>query len=223
MKVSIKIKPQHKILLFLLVAVALVISTTMGTLAWLTSQTETLTNTFTYGQVVITMDEASVNEYGEVNPQSGRVTENTYKLIPGHTYVKDPTIHVDDDSENCFIFVKITNGLVGKNGDSFASFTLTDLPADDSVNGSKLQWVEYSTEDNETVYYLNGAVLPGSDVNVFKQFTFSSAVGSEEISALENSEITLVGYAIQAEGFTDENGGLHVDTAWQALENASKF
>ena len=34
------------------------------TVAWLTSTTETVTNTFSYGNVKITLDEAKVTEYG---------------------------------------------------------------------------------------------------------------------------------------------------------------
>mgnify|MGYP003298997866 CR=1 FL=1 len=34
------------------------------TLAWITAQSTVVTNTFTYGQIEITLDEAKVTEYG---------------------------------------------------------------------------------------------------------------------------------------------------------------
>lgn len=70
----------------------------MGTLAWLTD-TDTAVNTFTIGQVDILLDEADVDENGKLllddegNPLE-RVKENEYHLIPGQTYIKDPTVTV---------------------------------------------------------------------------------------------------------------------------------
>ena len=95
-------------------AVLLVAGSIAGTFAYLTSLTGTVTNTFTAGNVKITLDEAIVDEYGNVitGDGAGRTSEGrTYKLIPGHEYVKDPTIHVSGDSEDCWLFVKINNGI----------------------------------------------------------------------------------------------------------------
>ena len=101
--------------LALILALVLVFGAAVGgTIAYLTD-TDTVTNTFTVGKVDITLDEAKVTEYGVIDSTANtRVTENTYKLIPGHTYTKDPTIHVDADSEKCWLFVKIENGLEDK-------------------------------------------------------------------------------------------------------------
>ena len=108
--------------LMTVLALVLVIALSVaGTYAYLTSQ-DSVTNTFTVGNVAITMDEADVNEYGEkLNNQgtvavegdtlAARVAGNEYKLVPSHTYVKDPTIHVGANSEDCYLFVEITNGL----------------------------------------------------------------------------------------------------------------
>ena len=101
-------KTTKKALLLALCAVLLVVSTVFATMAYLTSTTEVVKNTFTVGNVKITLDEAKVNEYG-VKDGDTRVTENTYKLMPGHTYTKDPTIHVDANSEDCWLFVKIVD------------------------------------------------------------------------------------------------------------------
>ncbi len=214
---KISIKPQYKILLYILAACVLVVSTTLGTLAWLTSQTETVTNTFTYGKVQITMDEAVVDENGVAADQANNRTEtgNEYKLVPGRNYVKDPTIHVDPDSENCFLFVKIENQI-----GTAASYTLTDLSAGMATNGNSvidydIPWELLETNGNTSIYYLPFAVLPGADVEVFPEFTFSSAVS--DMAPYEDQQINITAYAIQAEGFTDENGMVQRDTAWAAL------
>lgn len=105
-------------------AVLLVCLSVGATLAFLTDTTGTVQNTFTVGNVSIVnggLDEADVNEYGEPVDANGktqaevgegwtaadRVTKNKYKLIPGHTYVKDPTIHIDATSEEAYVFFTI--------------------------------------------------------------------------------------------------------------------
>ena len=84
-------KTTKKALLLALCAVLLVVSTVFATLAYLTSTTKVVTNTFTVGDIVITLDETDVDVYGKKDGET-RVLKNDYKLIPGHNYTKDPTI-----------------------------------------------------------------------------------------------------------------------------------
>lgn len=83
-----------------------------GTLAYLTAKTNTITNTFTVGNVAITLTE---HQYDETNTTSAKMVNNqlvpvtnsqTYPLIPGTIYYKDPTVAVDAASEDCWLFVK---------------------------------------------------------------------------------------------------------------------
>ena len=97
-------KRTKKILSLALCAVLLVAGTVATTVAYLTSTTEVVNNTFTVGNVSITLDEADVDVYGVKNGTT-RDTTNQYKLIPGHKYVKDPTIHVGATSEDVLLFV----------------------------------------------------------------------------------------------------------------------
>lgn len=90
-----------------MMAVLLVAASVMGTLAYLTS-TDTVKNTFTVGKVAITLDEAEVTEYGEAVTPASRVKENTYKLLPGHTYNKDPMVTVLAGSEPSYIKMTVT-------------------------------------------------------------------------------------------------------------------
>lgn len=80
-----------------------------GTLAYLTS-TDTVTNTFTVGNVSIKLDEAKVGTDGKAltGDSAERVKENSYKLMPGHTYDKDPTVTVNAGSEESYIKVVVT-------------------------------------------------------------------------------------------------------------------
>ena len=119
-------------LLTMLGAVALIGSIGVGsTLAYLSSTTDEVVNTFTVGEVKITLDESKYdNATGTLNVAE-RVKSNEYiDMIPGSTYAKDPTVHVSADSEDCYVFVKIT-GLnstlsVKKDDAEFDNWTLVD-------------------------------------------------------------------------------------------------
>lgn len=77
-----------------------------GTLAYFTDTTGNVENTFTMGKVKITLDETNIND-----PNGDRVTENDYTgtaMVPGHVFQKDPTIHVEANSEESYIFLDMT-------------------------------------------------------------------------------------------------------------------
>lgn len=105
-------KTKRKALLLSLCAVLLVVASVMGTMAYLTS-TDTVNNTFTVGKVKITLDEAEVNVNGEKISEK-RVQDNEYKLMPGHTYIKDPTVTVKEGSEDSYVRLKVTFNNVSK-------------------------------------------------------------------------------------------------------------
>lgn len=95
-------KTKSKALLLTLCAVLLVAASVLGTMAYLTS-TDTVTNTFTVGKVEIKLDETDVT-----NPTGSRVQANSYKLMPGTTYTKDPTVTVKAGSEESYVRMKVT-------------------------------------------------------------------------------------------------------------------
>ncbi|MDY5219812.1 MAG: TasA family protein [Eubacteriales bacterium] len=83
-----------KKILVLAVSVALVaILAIGGSLAYFTDTTETKTNEFTVGNVDIELSEPE--------------WEGTANLMPGVTYPKDPTITVQDGSQDCWVFMKV--------------------------------------------------------------------------------------------------------------------
>lgn len=100
-------KTKSKALLLTLCAVLLVAASVMGTMAYLTS-TDKVENTFTVGNVKITLDEAKVNTDGSLVEGAARVKANEYKLLPGHTYTKDPTVTVKAVSESSYVRMKVT-------------------------------------------------------------------------------------------------------------------
>lgn len=185
-------KTMKKALALAICAVLLVTATVFTTIAYLTSQ-DTVTNTFTIGNVKITLDEADVDAYGvaikPVAPATSvpRVKANEYKLIPGHSYTKDPTIHVAAGSEDCWLFVKLENGLAG------AEAAGTTIAAQMTSNG----WTLIDSTNN--VYARAGAKgTAGTDVAVFGSFKLSDSVNLTDYA---DAEIVVTAYAIQADGF----------------------
>ncbi|MBR5547711.1 MAG: SipW-dependent-type signal peptide-containing protein [Clostridia bacterium] len=166
-----------------------------GTLAWLTSSSEQVVNTFTTGKVNITLDEADTNEYGVAVSGASRVTENDYLLMPGHTYVKDPIVHVTADSEPCYLFVEVINELAAIEAD-------TKIVDQMKAKG----WENLSGN----IYYYSTVVDArdgAKDIPVFETF---KVVGTlENGTTYDNKTIKVTAYAIQADGF---------DTAAEAWE-----
>ena len=178
-----------KALVLALCAVLLVVSTVFATMAYLSSTTEVVKNTFTVGNVQITLDEAEVDEYGVEVANANRVIENTYKLLPGHTYVKDPTIHVAEGSEACYLFIKVTNDIaaIEKSGKTVAEQLAT--------NG----WT--ALDANKGIYYKAASIDARSaaiDVAVFSSITID---GKANVADYADKTITVQAYAIQADGF----------------------
>lgn len=107
-----KAKTKTKALLMSLCAVLLVAASVLGTMAYLTDSKD-VKNTFTVGNVSIDLDEAKVDEKGNLvknqdDTLADRVTQNEYKLLPGHTYTKDPTVTVLAPSVESYVRMKVT-------------------------------------------------------------------------------------------------------------------
>lgn len=101
-------KKAKKVLALLLCAVLLVGASVMGTLAWLTDKTETVTNTFTAGEVDITLKESPYDPEDDSYAEPAEGTKNSYPAIPGAAYKKNPVVAVENDSEDSYLFVKFS-------------------------------------------------------------------------------------------------------------------
>lgn len=190
-------KSKKKVFVTVLCAAALVVASVLGTMAYLTSQTETVTNTFTVGNVEITLDETDVTPMG-VKDTDARVKGNEYKLIPGHTYIKDPTVHVDTDSEESWLFVKVVDEIADIEAD-------TTVAAQMAANG----WT--AVEGATNVYAYKDTVTAGQDINVFENFTIK---GNAAVADYADKTITIKAYAIQADGFDTAAEAWAAAPAW---------
>ena len=201
-----------KILSLALSAVLLVGATIAGTVAYLTS-TKTVTNTFTYGNVSITMDEVKVDEYGKAltGNAAGRIpasaedqSKNAYKLIPGHTYEKDTKVHVAAGSESCYLFVEIDA--------NFAE--VTNVHSVLTSNG----WSPIASNSN--IYCYSAIVTAGSSVVVIDDFTVNADLEQDSTNFNSLTSADFVAYAVQSDGFTSAESKTAID-AWNATFGAT--
>ena len=184
---------KSKVLLTLLCAVALVVTSVFGTLAYLQS-TDVVENTFTVGKVVITLDEAPVDAEGNATT-AARVKANAYKLMPGHEYDKDPTVHVEAGSENCYVFVKVENGIAAIESKAEGYESIADQI---TANG----WTALTGVDGvENVFYKTWKQGDTADLQVFAEFEVDGAATNQQIAQYSSSKIIINAYAVQADGF----------------------
>lgn len=202
-----KAKTKTKALLMSLCAVLLVAASVLGTMAYLTDSKD-VKNTFTVGNVAITMDETDVDDS---TPNKERDQANSYKLLPGHTYTKDPIIHVDANSEDCYLFVKVDNQIaaIEANGN-------TTVAAQMEAKGWK------AVEGKDGIYVYVGttaapvAVKANDNVTVFEQLVIAGTVNGDTLKAYENKTITVTAYAVQKDGFE----GKTADQIWSTAFGA---
>lgn len=204
-----------------LAALALVAAISIGgTLAYLTS-TDKVENTFTVGNVAIKLDEAKANTDGTLVPNVDRVKTNDYKLLPGHTYNKDPMVTVLKDSETSYIKMTVT---FSKANELDAIFAPTGAELTSIFNGyDAANWTykgnTKNTTDNTRTYefwYKEAVGAPTADVALdalFDSITVPGTITNEQLATIAGMTITVNAYAIQADGFAT------ADAAWTAYNN----
>jgi len=203
-------KTKSKALLLTLCAVLLVTASVLGTMAYLTS-TDEVQNTFTVGQVSIKLDEAKANTDGTLVEGADRVKANSYKLLPGHTYAKDPMVTVLNGSESSYIKMTVT---FSKANELDAIFdpdgaTLTTIfNGYDSSNWTYKGNTKNAADNTRTYEFWYKEAVAAPDGNValdalFDSITVPGSITNEQLKTIEGMTITVNAYAIQADGFTD--------------------
>ncbi len=171
-----------------MLAVTLLIGCAIGgTVAWLTDKTTAVTNTFTYGDINITLAET---------------TGTDYKIIPGKDINKDPKVTVKANSEACWLFVKV------EEKGTFVANKVTYSIADGWTKGD-------GTNIPENVYYREvDAVTADTDFAVLEgnKVTVSDTLTKEDIKNITtNPTLTFTAYAVQKDGIDT------VEAAWEKV------
>jgi len=229
-------KGMKRILLLCLCFAAIITATVFGTMAYL-MDSDSAVNTFTVGKVDITVDETKVNPDGTtaVDPDAERVKSNEYHLLPGMTYLKDPTVTLLEDSEDAYIRMILTVHCA----DQVQAIVKDHQLEDYSVflgEWDKEVWLykgfsEDKGKNTISFEFRYKEIVPGADSDtsllpLFKKLIVPGEVTGEEIQKLHegNFKLEIFGHAIQASGFaerTDEQTGevkTAEDAAWEAFD-----
>ena len=149
-----------------------------GSVAWLVSNPDSVVNTFTYGDINITLTET---------------TGDSYKILPGNDIPKDPKVTVKANSEDCWLFVKVDES-------NWPTFT-EGTPATRKVKYAIADgWT--ALENVSGVYYREvDAVTADTDYAVLadNEITVSQNLTKAEVDKVKttNPTLTFTAYAVQ--------------------------
>lgn len=216
-----------KILIGILCAVAVSAASIMGTLAYLTDK-DSVANTFTVGNVDITLDEADVTPDGVEIAGANRVAGNEYHLIPGREYVKDPTVTVLAGSEESYVRALVTINCLSELDVIFSRVNGANLIDIFEGHDNSLWTYVGETEDTteNTITYefryhetvgTYGETDPLELEPVFTGFTAPTFLDGEDLAELSTLKIVVEAHAIQAATFEND-----VDKAWKAFDQQHK-
>ena len=175
-----------------MLALVLVIGCAVGgTVAWLVAKTNPVVNTFTYGDINITLTES---------------TGDSYKIVPGVNISKDPTVTVKANSEACWLFVKVEE----ENWPTFTEAGGTTKKVSYAIADS---WTALT--DVPGVYYREvPAATADTDFAILKDnvVTVSNTLTKTEVNTVISIQpkLTFTAYAVQKAGINT------VAEAWAA-------
>ena len=185
-----------------------------ATLAYFTD-TKTANNTFTMGDVKITLDETDVT-----NPEGARVTSNTYDVYPGAVVTKDPIVHnVGKNGAYIRAIVTVENGM---NWLGLYNENVWTAPQEAAFNaminntlgtGWELVDIAYDmsgpnhpTSDFVATLKYTSVLTPNADTTaMFSQIAFPAKMTENDVTTRiaqnGNYGINVVAQAIQIDGF----------------------
>ncbi len=173
----------------LIAAIVLVIGCTAGgTVAWLVSKPDPIVNVFTVGNINAELAE----------------TATAFKIVPGVDIAKNPVATVKAKSEDCYLFVQLTEA-------NWPTFTETDNTTRKVEYKIAEGWIEL--EDG--VYYREVTKSDTEDqsFHVLKddKVTVSNTLTKQEANAITGTpKLTVAVYAVQKESMGS------VEKAWAA-------
>lgn len=185
-----------KTLMMILAVTLIICGIVSGTVAWLIAKTDPVVNTFTYGDINITLEETDTDDGDDSS------NTNTYTMIPGNTITKDPKVTVLEDSEDSWLFVKLDKS-TDPDFDTFMEYEMADgWTALEGVDGVYYREVTKSDSDAEYTVIKDNAVTVKGDVT------------KEMLNALTDyPTLTVTAYAVQRDSDIEA-----IDTAVEAWD-----
>ncbi len=168
-----------------------------ATLAYFSAQTNTVTNMFTLGSISATLTEPDWDPDAE------------HLLMPGDSYLKDPTINIGATSQPAWVFIKVTiTDAAALQAAVSAGNGILDGIAADLADGWTLMATYPTVADDVAtyVYGFNTTVSANGSTNpLFTEITLPTSVTGVApfLSLADGFTITATGYAVQAANVAD--------------------
>lgn len=180
-----------------------------GTFAYLFFKGETISNTFTIGDVDVTFTETT-----------GDSSTHEHGILPGKDTAKNPTVTVGKGSEDSYVFVELQEVCTasGKKFSDYLTYTVgtdfTELTGA-GLTGHKVYYYFYTADKN------NDKVLSVLKDNKVTATNFDNAAKT----ALEGKELSLninAGAIQNSADFTGATANAKALAAWNALVGGDK-
>ena len=182
----------------IVVSILSICSFLVGTsVAWLSSTTDTVVNTFTYGDINIKIEETDTQD------NDNNEFTNSYKMLPGNKITKDPKITVLANSEDSYLFVEI------KESENFKDFMKYELVEGWTlVEGTENVYVrEVTKKDSDQEFY----VLKDNTVTVLESVTKAMLNDLDKDGQTNYPTLSFTAYAVQRDSKIEA-----IDTAVEA-------
>ncbi|WP_027422347.1 hypothetical protein [Lachnobacterium bovis] len=196
-----------------------------GSLAYLTAKTDQVSNAFTLGNGIyiklleseVGTEEKGTDENGNLLPgvahplegeaygydldgkDNWTVEENKYESVhPGETVYKDPTVLVDKDSENAYIYVTVKNASTLAE-DNSTQYQINVNLGDEEGNGADWELVKADDVKDVLIYRHKGLGEAGKNYTLF---TNARIRGDKpgEVKPEKLKDLDVKAYAVQAHG-----------------------
>ena len=218
-------------------AIAISVGSIAGTVAYMTSASK-VSNVFTIGNVKILLDEGKVDSEGKLitGTGAGRTDSNSYHLMPGKSYDKDPMITVDPTTESCYIFLVTRNQITSIEDPTKPTMAKQMVENGwgiykDTTAGSRV-WIYCGSKANvnaETMHAVTPIAICGTGVTsanatqkttlpVFEEFHITTS-SNIDLSIYSGAEVTINAIGIQSDSFGTVGSPEAVDAAWAAVVN----
>lgn len=165
-KISRRNRRIRNLLLVISMMMVVAMASVGVTVAWLTDKTDAVVNTFTASDVDITLKETTGTEY---------------KMVPGNEISKNPKVKVEEGSEECYLFVQLTE-----------TCTVEKTPA-----GEGTAAVNYTFDEFLSYEIADGWTELGSNSGVYYREVSADAT-TREFSVLSGDKVTVVNTVTKA-------------------------
>lgn len=162
-------------------AVVIVLVGIVGTtIAWLASNANLLTNTFTYGDIKISLIESDTSDGDEDE------NTNSYDMTPGNEINKDTVVKVDAGSEDCWLFIK----LIKENDfDKYMTYSVESTWT--NLNGYQdVYYIKVNKSDKEQTFN----VMKDNIIKVKEELTHADLIN---ITESNYPKLEIKAYAVQ--------------------------